>query len=83
MNHNQIEFFVKDTGIGIEKDRQKVIFDRFVQADLSLSRPYEGAGLGLSIAKGYIDMLGGKIWVESELQKGSRFYFTIPVKNKV
>jgi PAS domain S-box-containing protein len=83
MNQNQIEFFVKDTGIGIEKDRQKVIFDRFVQADLSLSRPYEGAGLGLSIAKGYIDMLGGNIWVESELQKGSRFYFTIPVKNKL
>jgi PAS domain S-box-containing protein len=83
MNLNQIEFFVKDTGIGIEKDRQKVIFDRFVQADLSLSRPYEGAGLGLSIAKGYIDMLGGKIWVQSELQKGSRFYFTIPVKNKL
>jgi PAS domain S-box-containing protein len=83
MNQNQIEFFVKDTGIGIEKDRQKVIFDRFVQADLSLSRPYEGAGLGLSIAKGYIDMLGGKIWVNSELQKGSRFYFTIPVKNKI
>ena len=82
MNLNQIEFFVKDTGIGIEKDRQKVIFDRFVQADVSLSRPYEGAGLGLSIAKGYIDMLGGKIWVQSELQKGSRFYFTIPVKNK-
>ena len=83
MNQNQIEFFVKDTGIGIEKDRQKVIFDRFVQADISLSRPYEGAGLGLSIAKGYIDMLGGKIWVSSELQKGSRFYFTIPVKNRM
>jgi chemotaxis protein histidine kinase CheA len=50
---------------------------------MSLSKPYEGAGLGLSIAKGYVDMLGGKIWVESELQKGTQFFFTIPVKNKI
>lgn len=83
MNRNQIEFFVKDTGIGIEKNRQQIIFDRFVQADLSLSRPYEGAGLGLSIAKGYTRILGGDIWVESELHKGSKFYVTIPIKNKL
>ena len=75
-----IEFFVKDTGIGIEEARQKVVFDRFVQADMSFSKPYEGAGLGLSIAKAYVDMLNGKIWLESEPGKGSQFFFTIPFK---
>lgn len=75
---NFIEFFVKDTGIGIPKDRQQAIFDRFVQADVSKSRPYEGAGLGLSITKAYVEMLGGKIRLESEEGKGSVFYFTLP-----
>ena len=80
-----LEFFVKDTGIGIPKDRQHAIFDRFVQADLTLARRYEGAGLGLSIAKAYTEMLGGKIWVESTEADlpdgkpgGTQFYFTIP-----
>jgi len=73
-----VEFFVKDTGIGIPKDRQEAIFDRFIQADLSKSRSFEGAGLGLSITKAYVEMLGGKIRVESEEGKGSVFYFTIP-----
>jgi PAS domain S-box-containing protein len=77
---NMIEFFVKDTGIGIEEARQKFVFDRFVQADMSFSKPYEGAGLGLSIAKAYADMLNGKIWLESEPEKGSQFFFTIPFK---
>ena len=78
LKENQLEFFVKDTGIGIDKNRLEAIFDRFVQADMSLSKPYEGAGLGLSIARAYVEMLGGKIWVISEPQKGSEFYFTIP-----
>lgn len=73
-----IEFYVKDTGIGIAKERQDAIFDRFVQADLNLTRSYEGAGLGLSIAKAYVEMLGGEIRVESETNKGSRFSFTLP-----
>ncbi len=74
----QLQFYVRDTGIGIPTDRLEAIFDRFVQADLKLTRPYEGSGLGLSIAKGYTELLGGKIEVESEEGKGSTFYFTIP-----
>lgn len=77
-----IEFFVKDTGIGIPEDKHNAIFERFVQVNDSLSKSYEGAGLGLSIAKGYTEMLGGKIWVESEPNKGSTFYFTIPFSAK-
>ena len=75
---NFLEFYVKDTGIGIPKDRLQAIFDRFVQADIGLSRSFEGVGLGLSITKAYLEMLGGKIWVKSEVGKGSQFYFTIP-----
>ena len=74
----KLRFYVKDTGIGIPKAQQKAIFDRFVQADLSLSKNYEGSGLGLSICEGYVKMLGGRIWVESELGKGSTFYFNLP-----
>jgi len=74
-----IEYSVEDTGIGIEKDKQQAIFGRFTQADNSLSKIYEGAGLGLSITKAYVEMLGGTIWVESEPGKGSTFYFTLPV----
>ena len=73
-----LEFFVKDTGIGIARNRQAAIFERFIQADIFDKQAYQGAGLGLSIAKAYVEMLGGKIWVESELEKGSTFYFTIP-----
>jgi signal transduction histidine kinase/CheY-like chemotaxis protein len=73
-----IEFFVKDTGIGISKDRQKAIFERFIQADYNDIMARQGTGLGLSIAKAYVELLGGKIWVESEIEKGSTFYFTIP-----
>ncbi len=73
-----LEFFVKDTGIGISQEKKDVIFERFRQGSESLSRNYEGAGLGLSISKAYVEMLGGKIWVESEPGQGSIFYFTIP-----
>ncbi len=78
----EIEFYVKDTGIGVPKDRQQAIFDRFVQADISDTRAFEGAGLGLSITKAYLEMLEGKIWVESEEGKGSTFYFTLPYNQK-
>jgi len=73
-----LQFYVKDTGIGIPKDRQKAVFERFIQADISDEQAFQGAGLGLSISKAYVEMLGGKIWVESEPGKGSTFYFTIP-----
>jgi len=75
---NNLEFFVKDTGIGIPKDRQEAIFDRFVKADIEDKAVFEGSGLGLSIAKAYVEMLGGNIWLESEEGVGSKFYFTIP-----
>lgn len=77
-----IEFFVKDTGIGISKDRHQAIFERFIQADFNDKMARQGAGLGLSIAKAYVELLGGKIWVESELEKGSVFHFTIPFMSK-
>ncbi|HEY5123111.1 MAG TPA: ATP-binding protein, partial [Ignavibacteria bacterium] len=73
-----LEFFVKDTGVGIPENQKELIFERFRQGSESHNRGYEGSGLGLSIAKSYVEMLGGKIWVESEEGKGSTFYFTIP-----
>jgi CheY-like chemotaxis protein len=73
-----IEFYVKDTGIGIKPEQKDIIFERFIQGSESLNRNYEGTGLGLAISKAYVEMLGGKIWVESEFEKGSTFYFTIP-----
>ncbi|MDV7188012.1 response regulator [Lutibacter sp. TH_r2] len=75
---NMLEFYVKDTGIGIPKDRQIAIFDRFVQADIHDKNAYEGIGLGLSITKSYVEMLGGEIWLKSKELEGSTFYFTIP-----
>ena len=82
LKNNEIEFFVSDTGIGIPKDRQNAIFQRFVQADIEDKQVFEGVGLGLSISKSYIEMMQGKIWVESEEDKGSTFYFTLPLINK-
>jgi PAS domain S-box-containing protein len=73
-----LEFYIKDTGVGIPENQKKLIFERFRQGSESHSRYYEGSGLGLSIAKSYVEMLGGKIWVESQEGKGSAFYFSIP-----
>jgi PAS domain S-box-containing protein len=75
---NKLEFYVKDTGIGIASDRQKAIFDRFVQADIEDKEVYEGAGLGLAITKAYIEMLGGSIKLTSKEGEGSLFYFSLP-----
>ncbi len=74
-------FYVKDTGMGIPAERQEAVFERFVQADLNMTRPYEGSGLGLSIAREYARMLKGKIWLESEPGKGSTFFFSIPYQS--
>ncbi len=76
-----LEFFVKDTGAGIQKEHMEIIFERFRQGNESLSRYYEGVGLGLAITKAYVEILGGKIWVESDGNKGSTFFFTIPYLN--
>jgi PAS domain S-box-containing protein len=77
-----LEFFVKDTGVGIHQDQMEIIFERFRQGNDLNTRYIEGAGLGLSISKAYVEMLGGKIWVESELGKGSIFYFTLPYSSE-
>jgi len=75
-----LQFFVKDTGVGIPADQTVMIFERFRQGSVSLTRAYEGAGLGLSISKAFVEMLEGNIWVESKPEKGSVFYFSIPFK---
>ncbi|TLX75587.1 PAS domain S-box protein [Labilibacter sediminis] len=75
---NELLFYIKDTGIGVPMDRQKTIFDRFIQAQRNDKQVYEGSGLGLAISKAYVEMLGGQIWVESKNGVGSQFYFTLP-----
>lgn len=79
-NSDTLLFYVLDTGVGIPQEKQELIFERFVQINPSNSRLYGGTGLGLSIVKGLVNLLGGKIWLESEPDKGSVFYFTIPYK---
>ena len=78
LDNDTIVFYVKDSGIGIPSNRIEAVFDRFVQADLSLSRGHEGAGIGLSIAKAYVEALKGNIWVQSVVDQGSTFFFSIP-----
>jgi PAS domain S-box-containing protein len=78
----KLQFFVKDTGVGIPANQTEMIFERFRQGSVSLTRAYEGAGLGLSISKAFIELLGGQIWVESESGKGSVFYFNLPFSKK-
>ncbi|SFM80706.1 hypothetical protein SAMN04488696_2481 [Methanolobus profundi] len=77
-----LKISVKDTGIGIEKDDINRLFQPFTQIDSELNRRFEGVGLGLMIVKEFVEMHGGKIQIESEIDKGSEFTFTIPISNK-
>jgi CheY-like chemotaxis protein len=77
---DNLKFFVKDTGVGIKKENQDFIFERFAQVYSTTDKRSGGTGLGLSICKNLIELLGGKVWLESELSIGSIFYFTLPYK---
>jgi signal transduction histidine kinase len=81
-NSNELLFYVKDTGLGMDQNKKDLVFDRFTKIEDDSSRLYRGAGLGLAISKSLVELLGGKIWVESSPSIGSTFYFTIPF-NKV
>jgi CheY-like chemotaxis protein len=74
----KIIFSVKDTGIGIPEEKFDTVFNRFTQIEMGRSRGTKGTGLGLPIVKGLVEMLGGKVWLESVVDKGAAFYFTIP-----
>ncbi|HKK10158.1 MAG TPA: ATP-binding protein, partial [Bacteroidales bacterium] len=76
--NERLLFYCKDEGIGIPENRIEAIFNRFEQADIADSRAFQGSGLGLAISKSYVEMLDGKIWVESVYGEGSTFYFTFP-----
>ncbi len=78
--NNELAFSIKDTGQGIHKEHIDKIFERFYQADMSLSRGFEGTGLGLAICKGLVEVMSGRIFVESKIGKGTTFYFSIPYK---
>jgi signal transduction histidine kinase len=82
MINDEIKFFIKDTGIGISEENKMHIFENFIQEDSNTTRGYEGSGLGLPIASKFIQILDGKIWLESEKSKGSTFHFSIPSMEK-
>lgn len=83
LKDNSIEFFVRDTGVGIDESKFERIFDRFAQVDPLLTRGYEGSGLGLAICKSLVELLNGKIWLQSKLGEGTIFYFTIPINDNI
>lgn len=77
---SELEFYIRDTGVGIEESKQQEIFERFVQINMSYTKTHDGAGLGLSIVKSYVRLLGGRVWLKSSPGAGSTFYFTVPYK---
>jgi signal transduction histidine kinase len=78
-----LQICIEDTGIGMKEEDVNKIFEKFVQIDFALIRQYEGAGLGLSIVKGLVELHKGKVWVTSEYGKGSRFCFTLPLRKEI
>ena len=80
---SHLEFYVRDSGIGIHPEKHQIIFERFRQIDESLDREYGGNGLGLAICKAFVELMGGKIWLRSELGKGTTFNFTILFKENI
>jgi signal transduction histidine kinase len=74
---NHLEFVVEDTGIGLSSDQQEIIFERFRQAETGHNRQYGGTGLGLTISRSLVQLMGGNMWVKSTEGEGSFFYFTI------
>lgn len=82
ISENELEFFVKDTGMGMNEEAIQNIFKRFNQASDTIANEFGGTGLGLSISKEFVEMHGGKIWVTSEIKKGTSFFFTLPINNE-
>jgi PAS domain S-box-containing protein len=80
LTKDKLQFFVKDTGVGIEKKLRNKIFDRFIQANKDLNKKLQGTGLGLSISKKFVELFGGKIWVDPTTNLGTTIFFTIPYK---
>jgi signal transduction histidine kinase len=78
-NGEKIVISVSDTGEGIPRDKLEVIFDRYAQVDTSLTRKNEGTGIGLSLTKSFVELLGGRIWADSSFGKGSTFYVELPI----
>ncbi len=78
LNKEKFLFYVKDTGVGMDQKKKDLVFDRFTKIEDDSSRLYRGAGLGLAISKSLVELLGGKIWVESTPSVGSTFYFNLP-----
>ena len=83
VHEKMLEFYVKDTGIGIPDERKQAVFERFIQADIVNKDARQGSGLGLAITKAYVEMLGGEIRVESKINQGSTFFFTLPLNGQV
>lgn len=80
---DKVRFEVHDTGIGLSNEQKEKLFKSFSQADGSITRKYGGTGLGLSISKQLVELMGGRIWLESELGKGSKFFFEIPLEKRI
>ena len=79
---DELVYRVSDTGIGIPKEELENVFAEFRQVDSTVTREFGGTGLGLSITKKFVEMHGGRIWVESEIGKGCTFYFAVPLRAK-